>query len=191
MTGRQRPASTATAALWPVLAVPLLGLGLAGCGAVLLRLHEPAADAATSLGLAAAGLGCALVLLWCAASALALGAGWVSLEDQGVEHVVPLVSVLWWERLGRGWAPHEDPVAGRLGLAHALRALARARARVRIRLAGEGPQAVLEGTVDAVGRDFLDLALYPDDDYRRRESVTAVRTVPFHAVLCVSSLAGP
>lgn len=74
MTGRHRPASTATAALWPVLAVPLLGLGLASCGAVLLRLHEPAADAATSLGLAAAGLGCALVLLWCAASALALGA---------------------------------------------------------------------------------------------------------------------
>jgi hypothetical protein len=119
-----------------------------------------------------------------------LGAGWVSLEDQGVEHVVPLAAVVWWERLGRGWAPHEDPVAGRLGLAHALRALARARARVRIRLAGEGPQAVLEGTVDAVGRDFLDLALYPDDDYRRRDSVTAVRTVPFHAVLCVSSLAG-
>ncbi|GGG49988.1 hypothetical protein GCM10011374_10510 [Kocuria dechangensis] len=70
MTGRQRPASTATAALWPVLTVPLLGLGLTGCGAVLLRLREP--GPATSLGLAAAGFGCAVVLLWCAASALAL-----------------------------------------------------------------------------------------------------------------------
>lgn len=119
-----------------------------------------------------------------------LGAGWVCLEDQGVAHLVPTDSVLWWERLGRGWAPQEGPVAGRLGLAHALRALARARARVRLRLAGGGAEGVLEGTVDAVGRDFLDLALHPDDDYRRRGSVTAVRTVPFPAVLCVSSPAG-
>lgn len=120
----------------------------------------------------------------------ALGAGWAVLEDRGVQHLVPLGAVLWWEALGRGWEPAEGAVDSRLGLAHALRALARARARVRIRLAGGGPLGELDGTVDGVGADFLDLALHPDDDYRRRDSVIARRTVPFSALVCVSSLAG-
>lgn len=120
----------------------------------------------------------------------ALGAGWVSIEDRGTELLVPWASVLWWESLGRGWEAGEEAVTLRLGLAHALRALARARARVRVRLAGGGALGELEGTVDAVGADFLDLALHPDDDYRRRGSVTAVRTVPFGALVCVSSLTG-
>ncbi len=118
----------------------------------------------------------------------AVGSGWVVLEDRGTEHLVPLAAVLWWESLGRGWAAGEDPVVLRLGLGHALRALARARARVRIRLSGGGPLGELEGTVDRVGADFLDLALHPDDDYRRRGSVTALRVVPFPALVCVSSL---
>lgn len=120
----------------------------------------------------------------------ALGAGWVALEDRGTELLVPWAAALWWESLGRGWEPAEQGVAPRLGLAHALRALARARARVRVRLAGGGPLGELEGTVDAVGADFFDLTLHPDDDYRRRGSVTAVRTVPFGALVCVSSLTG-
>ena len=102
-----------------------------------------------------------------------VGAGWVVLEDRGTEHLVPLGAVLWWESLGLG---------------HALRALARARAGVRIRLAGGGPLGELEGTLDQVGADFFDLALHPDDDYRRRGSVTALRAVPFPALVCVSSL---
>lgn len=117
-----------------------------------------------------------------------VGAGWVALEDRGTEHLVPLGAVLWWESLGRGWASGDDPLALRLGLGHALRALARARAGVRIRLAGGGPLGELEGTVDRVGADFFDLALHPDDDYRRRGSVTALRAVPFPALVCVSSL---
>ena len=39
-----------------------------------------------------------------------------------------------------------------------------------------------------MGADFFDLALHPDDDYRRRGSVTALRAVPFPALVCVSSL---
>jgi hypothetical protein len=66
--------------------------------------------------------------------------------------------------------------------------LARARAGVRVRLAGGGPLGELDGTVDQVGADFFDLALHPDDDYRRRSSVTARRAVPFPALVCVSSL---
>lgn len=116
-----------------------------------------------------------------------VGAGWVVLEDRGTEHLVPLAAVLWWESLGRGWASDDGPVPLRLGLGHALRALARARVAVRIRLAGGGPLSELDGTVDQVGADFFDLALHPDDDYRRRTSVTALRAVPFPALVCVSS----
>lgn len=119
-----------------------------------------------------------------------LGAGWVCLEDRGIEHLVPLAAALWWESLGRGWDPDSGPVQLRLGLAHALRALARARTRVRVRVAGGGPLGELDGTVDGVGADFFDLALHPDDDYRRRGSVIALRTVPFPALVCVSSLSG-
>ncbi|MGX5358747.1 hypothetical protein [Kocuria sp. KH4] len=120
----------------------------------------------------------------------ALGAGWVALEDRGAEHLVPLGAVLWWESLGRGWQPAADTVTVRLGLAHALRALARGRVRVRIRLTGGGALGELDGTIDGVGADFVDLALHPDDDYRRRGSVTASRAVPFSALVCVSSLTG-
>ncbi|MFI7483310.1 hypothetical protein ACH9EU_12970 [Kocuria sp. M1R5S2] len=117
-----------------------------------------------------------------------LGAGWVVLEDRGTEHLVPAAAVLWWESLGRGWDAEDGSVAHRLGLGHALRALARARVVVRVRLGG--PLAELEGTVDAVGADFFDLSLHPGDDYRRRGSVTARRAVPFPALVCISSVAG-
>ncbi|WHF22771.1 hypothetical protein QJS66_22715 [Kocuria rhizophila] len=41
-----------------------------------------------------------------------------------------------------------------------------------------GGQSDLEGTVDAVGQDFFDLAVHPEDQFRRRAAVTGVRTVP-------------
>ncbi|WP_308221480.1 hypothetical protein [Kocuria flava] len=57
-----------------MLAVPVLGTGLAGCGVVLLGagpVHGPR-GAGTLLGLAAAAAGCLLVLAWAVAAALAL-----------------------------------------------------------------------------------------------------------------------
>ncbi|MCJ8506189.1 hypothetical protein MRU69_15220 [Kocuria flava] len=119
-----------------------------------------------------------------------LGAGWVQLAERDVEHLVPLGAPVWWELPGRRWAPGGDVLALRLGLGHALRTLARARARVRVRLAGAGPSGVLDGTLDAVGADFADLALHPGEDWRRRGSVRAVRSLPFAALACVSSAPG-
>lgn len=42
--------------------------------------------------------------------------------------------------------------------------------------------------MDAVGQDFFDLAVHPEDQFRRRAAVTGVRTVPFQAVALVSSV---
>ena len=59
---------------------------------------------------------------------------------------------------------------------------------VRVVLQDESRHGEIEGTVDAVGQDFFDVAMHPQDQFRRRSSVTAVRTVGFHSVALVSSL---
>jgi hypothetical protein len=46
-------------------------------------------------------------------------------------------------------------------------------------------RTAVTGTIDRVGRDFLDLAEHAVDDARRAESVRSVRTVPFGAVVAV------
>lgn len=90
MTGNPGGAHRGTAPPWSVLAVPLLGLGLAACGAVLLsRGAGPglAHDAGTALGLGAAAAGCLLVLAWAVAALLAV--------------LAVLAHRHRWERLGR------------------------------------------------------------------------------------------
>lgn len=80
-------ASRAAAELWPALLLPALGLSLAASGAVLLggvpagggpssgtggTPWAAAGDPEQLIGLAAAGLGCAVVVAWAAAAALAV-----------------------------------------------------------------------------------------------------------------------
>lgn len=115
------------------------------------------------------------------------GSGWVVLVEAGREVLVPLDAVDWIEGLGlQRQAPERRR---RLGLPHALRALAMARVGARVHLRS-GPTAVLEGTVDRAGRDHLDLALHPQEEYRRRRVVRSVRTVPYAALACVVADSG-
>lgn len=60
--------------MWPVLVLPLLGLGLAACGAVLARSGPSVGrtDPAAAVGLAAAAVGCAAVAVWLLAALLAV-----------------------------------------------------------------------------------------------------------------------
>lgn len=112
----------------------------------------------------------------------AVGPDWVLMTGPA-EVLVPLSALDWTQGLGR--ASHAEPpghVWSRLGLASALRALARDRAAVRVRTAA--PEA-LTGTIDRVGADHLDLALHPLDTPRRAAAVTGVRTIPFAAVRAV------
>lgn len=129
-----------------------------------------------------------------------VGAGrdWVVLRTPGGPVLVPLAAVGSVAGLGRAAAPPADPQGPprlRLGLAAALRVLARDRAYVQVTVrdgagaAGPGGAVpggtVLGGTVDRVGADHLDLALHPADEPRRRGAVLGVRTVPFGAVVSV------
>ncbi|NKE10465.1 MULTISPECIES: hypothetical protein [Kocuria] len=115
------------------------------------------------------------------------GAGWTVLLDAGHEILVPLDAVDWVEGLGLHRQSPEQ--RRRLGLPHALRALAMARVGARVHLRS-GPTAVLEGTVDRAGRDHLDLALHPQEEFRRRRVVRSARTIPYNALACVVADSG-
>ncbi|WP_144793241.1 hypothetical protein [Kocuria palustris] len=117
---------------------------------------------------------------------VAAGMGWAMLQDGAVELVVPMESLLWVEGLDRRRSAPEQ--RSRLALGHAVRALARARAAVRIVLVDGVPGASLDGTIDRAGRDHLDLAMHPDDEFRRRRAVRAVRTIPYSGIACLVSM---
>ena len=68
----------------------------------------------------------------------------------------------------------------RFGLGYALRGLSRDRAAV---LLTDLTGAVVAGTIDAVGRDVLELSQHDADLPRRPENVTGRRLVPFAAVV--------
>lgn len=132
------------------------------------------------LAVAAAGATVRGVLLTVGPDWLLLGAG------SGRQALVRLGAVLGVTGVGaRSSAPgSEGPVASRLGLGSALRAVARDRAPVVATLVdGSG----VSGTLDRVGGDFIELAEHPVGEARRRAAVTAVRLVPFGALSVVTS----
>jgi len=118
---------------------------------------------------------------------LGVGPDWVLVEvERNRQALVRLGAVLGVTGLGaHSSAPDgQGRVAARLGLASALRAVARDRAPVVItRIDG----STLTGTLDRVGADFLEIAEHPIGEARRKGAVTDVRVVPFAAVAVVDS----
>lgn len=111
---------------------------------------------------------------------------WIVLEEAAGSVLVPTAMIEWVEGLTRRAHDDSGKVLRRLGLGHALRALARDRAGVRV---GVGA-AVLDGTIDRVGADHVDLARHERGEWRRARSVTAVLAIPFAQVCWVRSGAG-
>ncbi|MGY1604158.1 hypothetical protein [Geodermatophilus sp. SYSU D00815] len=114
-----------------------------------------------------------------------IGSDWLLVEeDAGREALVAAAAVLVVGGLGRQTAAATDggAVRPRLDLRWAVRALARDRSAVQVVL-GDG--AVLTGTVDRVGADFLELALHDLDEPRRAGAVRAVLAVALSAVSVV------
>lgn len=98
------------------------------------------------------------------------GPEWLLLADGGREHLVPGHAVVAVRGLDRHVAAEAGAVARRLGLGHALRALARDRAVVRV-LTAAGEEV---GRIDAVGADHVDLAAVHPDTWRPAGGVVAV-----------------
>lgn len=116
------------------------------------------------------------------------GGNWALLDDErGGELLVALEAVRVVSGLGRlTAAPDEGPVRSRLDLRRVLRGLARDRSAV---LAVLDDGAVLGGTVDRVGADFLELARHEPGEPRRAAAVREVQAVAIAAIAVIRSSA--
>lgn len=110
------------------------------------------------------------------------GSEWVLVDEAGGQVLVPVRHVMTVGGLGpKAAVPgSEGKVGARLGIAYALRGLARERARVAMTLVDGG---TLTGTIVRVGADFLDLA----EAYDTAESAGARTStaIPLEAVALV------
>lgn len=114
-----------------------------------------------------------------------VGAQWLLVEEEhGREAVVSLAAVLSVAGLSRRTADAGDVgvVESRLGLASALRAMARDRAAVRVHLVDARE---LDGTIDRVGSDYFELARHARGEPRRRGEVHGVALVFNRAVAVI------
>jgi hypothetical protein len=113
------------------------------------------------------------------------GDGWLLLADgSGRDVVVRLDAVIGATGLPAAAATEPGRLESKLGLGHLLRGIARDRTAVVIGLV-DGSS--VEGTIDRVGADFVDLAVHPLDEPRRQPQVVAERTLAFRGVAIVRS----
>lgn len=105
--------------------------------------------------------------------------------------LVPYFAIGWCSGLGRQALVEQSLVRRKLGLASALRALARDRADLTVTLAGGSTgEMALHGVIDRAGKDFVDLALTRPGEPRRTGNVLEVVTIPFSALRAVRSRRG-
>jgi hypothetical protein len=116
---------------------------------------------------------------------LRCGDDWLLLRDGPRSVLVPLAAIRWTS----GAAPTAVPLRGGapFPLTSALRGLARDRAAVLVSTRESGA-AGLAGVIDAVGRDYLQLALVPAGEPRRTSAVQESRLLPLAALASVSSV---
>ena len=79
---------------------------------------------------------------------------------------------------------HIDSTVRRFSLGFALREISRDRAPAVVT---DVTGTAYEGTIDVVGKDFLDLAEHPIDEARRALNVRGLRTVLFSGLACVQT----
>lgn len=115
-----------------------------------------------------------------------VGLGWLVLEAGRYEVLIPHAAVTRYTGLTLQAVPAGPPTT-RLGLASALRELARDRARLTVQLTGPTGGPALHGVIDRVGHDSLDLAETEPGEERRFANVRAVSTVPFGALAAIRS----
>ena len=116
------------------------------------------------------------------------GAEALVLDEVRHQVLIPYGAVAHYAGLGRISQGERSQVRRRIGLAHALRSLARDRAGLALILRHSSPDGSgLNGVIDRVGADFLDLALVGPGEARRASQVRQVATVPFESLGAVRS----
>lgn len=114
------------------------------------------------------------------------------LDEPRHQVLVPYASAVSYFGLSRLAVPEPSRVRQRLGLASALRGLARDRAALAVLISG-GPagETTLHGVIDRVGRDYLDLAVTGDGEERRPANVRQLATIPLAALAGIRSARTP
>jgi hypothetical protein len=119
-----------------------------------------------------------------------VGPDWL-LVDEGAEReaVVAAAALVSVSGLPRVSAPPDSAsvVESRLGLRHALRGIARDRSPVRL---VDRSGTTVDGTIDRLGADFVELAEHAAGELRRRTDVRDVVAVPVGALAVVRRAAG-
>jgi hypothetical protein len=116
------------------------------------------------------------------------GADALVLNELRHQVLVPYGAVARYAGLGRVSVAEASQVRRRIGLAHALRGLARDRADLAVTLRHVPERdSGLAGVIDRVGSDFFDLALVTPGEARRASQVRQVATVPFEALGAIRS----
>jgi hypothetical protein len=111
------------------------------------------------------------------------------LNDGPHQVLIPFEAVARYQGLGRLAVAEPSNVRRKLGLASALRGLARDRAHLRVFLRFQGGgEAALSGVIDRVGRDHFDLAVTHPGEARRASDVSRTATVPFGRLAALKSL---
>ncbi|MET3808927.1 hypothetical protein [Arthrobacter sp. UYEF3] len=119
------------------------------------------------------------------------GSQWLVLDEERHQVLIPYASAVRYGGLSRLAVGAGPSVRQRLGLASALRGLARDRASLAVMVwRGAAEEAVLHGVIDRVGRDFLDLAVTRPGEERRPSNVSGVATIPFGALVALRSVRG-
>jgi hypothetical protein len=108
---------------------------------------------------------------------------WLLIAEQaGREAIVAVSALVAVSGLGRAAQSAASVLDDRVDLRLALRTLARDRAVVRVQLSDA---SILDGTLDRVGADFVELATVPAGELRRRASVLDVVALPLEAIVAV------
>lgn len=111
------------------------------------------------------------------------GADALVLDELHHQVLIPYGAVARYAGLGRVSLAETSRVRRRIGLAHALRVLARNRAELTVTLRHvQERDSGLAGVIDRVGSDFFDLALVSPGESRRASQVRQVATIPFAAL---------
>lgn len=118
-----------------------------------------------------------------------VGADGFVLNEELHQVLIPYAAAVRYVGLGRLAVGETSTVRKKLGLANALRALARDRSGLTVIL-GRGPAgtATLSGVIDRVGRDFFDLAMTQPGEPRRAGNVSQISTIPLAALAALRSL---
>lgn len=119
-----------------------------------------------------------------------VGPDWLLLDEgAGREVVVVTAAVLGVRGLVRYSATPGTAgvVESRLGLRHALRGIARDRSAVRLHLR-DG--TTVDATIDRIGDDYVEVAVHPAGELRRRQEVREVELVPLAAIAAVRRAGG-